>query len=212
MAQKIRAEKHIEAMPTGSMPATPSPTMMAGLMSGLRANWAGRWAKAAMVQGAIAAIVTVLIIQPLSYFNITPYFNPGMVIAGGGGGTWLFAGYIIYLVIGVVGVAATGGFYFYYEAVLGRAYHGLANYLAWAQFVLMNVGVAGSMLLMMYGGYLAGWAGAAKSSGGLGYTDYQIHVTYLSHFEDPIGALALVAVLGLVLGGVGFLLESRKKK
>jgi hypothetical protein len=197
-------------MPTGSTPATPSLTMT-GLMSGLRANWAGRWVKAALIQGAIAAIVTALIIQPLSYFNITPYFNPGMVIAGGGGGTWLFTGYIIYLVVGVVGVAATGGLYFYFEAVLGRTYHGLANYLAWAQLILMNVGAAGSMLLMMYGGYLAGWAGAAVSSGGLGYTDYQIHVNYLSHFEDPIGALALIAILGVVLGGVGFLLESRKK-
>ncbi len=212
MAQKVKAEKNVEAMPTGPMPATMSPTMTAGLMSGLKANWAGRWIKAAVVQGAIAAIVTVLIIQPLSYFNITPYFNPGMVIAGGGGGTWLFTGYIIYLVVGVVGVAATGGLYFYFEAVLGKTYHGLANYLAWGQFVLMNVGAAGAMLLMMYGGYLAGWAGAAVSSGGLGYTDYQIHVHYLSHFEDPIGAFALIAVLGLVLGGLSFLLESRKTK
>jgi len=204
-----KAQEQIEAMPT--LPSAGTAATLAGAMSGFHGKWASRWVKAAVVQGAIAAIVTVLIIQPLSYFNITPYFNPGMVIAGGGGGTWLFTGYIIYLVVGVLGVAATASIYFYFEGMLGKAYHGLANYFAWAQYVLMNVGAAGSMLLMMYGGYLAGWAAASKSAGGLGYTDYQIHVTYLSHFEDPIGALALIAVLGLVLGGIGFLLDSRNK-
>jgi hypothetical protein len=64
---------------------------------------------------------------------------------------------------------------------------------------------------MIYGGYLAGWSGAAVSSGGLGYTNYQIHVTYLSHFEDPIGGLALVASIGILLGGMGYILRSRTK-
>jgi len=146
-----KAKERIEAMPT-----LPTGGTLAGMMSALKGKWAGRWVKAAVVQGAIAAIVTVLIIQPLSYFNITPYFNPGMVIAGGGGGTWLFTGYIIYLVVGVLGVAATASIYFYYESVLGKVYHGLASYMAWGQYILMNVGAAGSMLLMMYGGYLAG--------------------------------------------------------
>lgn len=203
MTESVKGKENIEALSGLGMSGT------SGLMSGLKGKWAGRWVKAAVVQGAIAAIVTVLMIQPLSYFNITPYFNPGMVIAGGGGGTWLFTGYILYLVVGVIGVAATAGVYLYFEGILGRVYSGFSNVLAWGQFVLMNVGVAGSMLLMMYGGYLAGWAGAAKSSGGLGYSNYQIHTTYLVHFEDPIGALALVAVLGLVIGGLGFVLKSR---
>ena len=134
-----------------------------------------------------------------------------MVIAGGGGGTWMFTGYIIYLVVGVMGVAVTALFYFYIEGVTGRPYTGLRNYLAWGHYLLMNVGVASSMILMMYGGYLAGWAGAAVSSGGLGYTDYQIHVTYLSHYEQPIGLLALIAALGIILGGLGFVLSARRK-
>jgi hypothetical protein len=67
------------------------------------------------------------------------------------------------------------------------------------------------MILMMWGGYLAGWSGAAVSSGGLGYTDYQIHVNYLSHFVNPIGALIMLAALGAVLGGLGFVLRTRMK-
>ena len=123
----------------------------------------------------------------------------------------MFTGYILYLIVGVVAVAVTAIFYSYIEGTMGKAYSGLTNYLAWGHLILMNVGVAGSMLLMMYGGYLAGWSGAAVSSGGLGYTDYQIHVQYLSHFIDPIGALVILAALGAVLGGLGFVLRMRMK-
>jgi hypothetical protein len=182
-----------------------------GLSSIMQGKWAGRWIWAAIIQGIIATIATVLIVDPLTYFNIKPYFNPAMVIAGGGGGTWMFTGYIIYLVVGVMGVAVTAIFYFYIEGVMGKVYHGLTNYIAWGHYVLMNVGVASSMALMMYGGYLAGWAGAAVSSGGLGYSDYQIHVAYLSHYEDPIGGLALVAALGIILGGLGYVLRTTRK-
>ena len=43
----------------------------------------------------------------------------------------------------------------------------------------------------------------------LGYTDYQIHVHYLSLVENPIGGLVIVAALGAILGGLGFALRSR---
>lgn len=174
-----------------------------------QSKWASRFIWAAVVQGLIVTIVTVLIVEPLSYFNINWYFSPSKVIAGGGGGTWMFTGYILYLVVGVVAVAVTAIFYLYIEGIQGKVYSGLTNYLAWGHYVLMNVGVAGSMLLMIWGGYMAGYAGTAVSSGGLGYTDYQIHVHYLSHVEDPIGALVLVAALGAILGGLGFILRSK---
>jgi hypothetical protein len=175
----------------------------------IRGKWAGRFIWAGVLQGAIIAIITVLIVQPLSYFNINPYFSPSKVIAGGGGGTWLFTGYILYLVVGVVAVAVTAIFYFYIEGVTGKVYHGLTNYLAWGHYILMNVGVAGSMILMIYGGWEAGYAGAAVASGGLGYTDYQIHVNYLSQLVNPIGALVLLAALGAILGGAGYLLSMK---
>jgi len=177
----------------------------------LRGKWAARFIWAAIVQGLIAVIAAVLIVEPLSYFNINSYYSPAKVIASGGGGTWLFTGYICYLVVGVVAIAVTAIFYFYFEGILGRVYHGLANYLAWGHYVFMNVGVAGAMILMMYGGYLAGWAGASVSGGGLGYTDYQIHVVYLSHYEEPIGGLIVLACVGALCGGLGFLLSQGRR-
>lgn len=180
-------------------------------MQQMQGKWASRFIWAAIIQGLIAVIATVLIVEPLTYFGITWYFAPSKVIAGGGGGTWMFTGYVLYLIVGVVATAVTANFYSYIEGTMGKVYTGLTNYLAWGHLIFMNVGVAGSMLLMMWGGYLAGWSGAAVSSGGLGYTDTQIHVNYLSHFTEPIGALVLLATLGAVLGGLGFVLRSTKK-
>lgn len=180
-------------------------------MQAIQSKWASRFIWAAIIQGLIAVIATVLIAEPLTYFGITWYYPPSKVIAGGGGGTWMFTGYVLYLIVGVVAIAVTAIFYFYIEGTMGRVYTGLTNYLAWGHLVFMNVGVAGSMLLMMYGGYLAGWSGAAVSSGGLGYTNYQIHTHYLSHFQNPIGALVMLAALGAVLGGLGFVLRMRMK-
>jgi len=45
----------------------------------------------------------------------------------------------------------------------------------------------------------------------LGYTDAQIHVTYLGQLVNPIGALVMLAALGAVLGGLGFVIRSRTK-
>jgi hypothetical protein len=180
-------------------------------MQQIQSKWAIRFIWAAIIQGLIVTIVTVLILEPLSIFNINWYYSPSKVIAGGGAGTWMFTGYILYLVVGVVAVAVTALFYFFIEGLMGKAYRGLTNYLAWAHYILMNIGVAGSMLLMIWGGYRAGVAAAAVSSGGLGYTAEQIHVNILGPLTNPIGALVIVAALGVLLGGLGFVIRMRTK-
>lgn len=178
----------------------------------MQGKWAGRFIWAAVVQGLIAAAVTVLILDPLQYITgNADYYSPAKVIAGNGAGTWMFTGYISYLVVGVVAVAVTAMFYFYIEGILGKVYSGFTNVLAWAHLVLMNVGVAASMLLMIYGGYLAGWAAAPASSGGGGLTSLQIHEQILGQLTDPIGGLILLAVLGALLGGLGYVMRSRTK-
>jgi hypothetical protein len=177
----------------------------------VKGRWAGRFIWAAVLQGLVAVIVTVLIVQPQTKFNVYGYFPPSKIIAGNGAGTWLFTGYISYLVVGVLGAAVTAIFYFYIEGIRGKEYRGGTNYLAWGHLILMNAGVAGASLLMMYAGYLGGWAGAPTSEGGLGYNAEQIHVDYLGQFVDPIGLLVLLACLGVVLGGLGYILTDRRR-
>lgn len=175
----------------------------------IRGKWAGRFIWAAVIQGLLAVVITVLIVEPWSYFKITSYFNPAMVIAGGSAGTWLFTGYIAYLVVGVVATAVTAVFYFYIEGIKGKIYSGLTNYLAWAHLIFINVGVAGSMFLMMWGGYMGGVGLASASEGGGGLTAGQVHVLYLGQLVNPIGAFILLAALGAILGGLGYVLRSR---
>jgi len=174
-------------------------------------KWAGRFIWASVAQGIIAVIATILIVEPWSIFNINSYYSPSKVIASGGAGTWMFTGYIAFLVVGVVATAVTAIFYFYIEGIQGKLYKGFSNLLAWGHLLFMNVGVAGAMIIMMYQGYLAGVAAAPVSSGGLGYNSGQIHVNILSWTVDPIGALVLVACLGAVLGGLGYFLRSASK-
>ena len=175
-----------------------------------QSKWAGRFIWAAVAQGLIATIATVLILDPFQYITgKADYYSPAKVIAAGGGGTWFFTGFISYLVVGVVATAVTAIFYFYLEGIQGKVYKGFTNFLAWGHLLFMNVGVAGAMGIMMYQGYLAGFAAAPTSSGGLSYTAFQVHEQILGWTVDWIGGLILLAALGALLGGLGYVWRSR---
>lgn len=179
-------------------------------MQATQGKWAGRFIWAAVIQGLAATIITVLVLDPIQYVTGKPdYYSPAKVIAGGSGGTWFFTGYISYLLVGVVAVAVTAIFYFYIEGVKGKVYKGFANYLAWGHLILMNVGVAGAMFLMMWGGYTAGWGIASAGSGGGGLTSLQVHEQILGWTAEPIGGLILLACIGAFMGGLGYMLRSR---
>ena len=173
----------------------------------IQGKWAGRFIWAAIIQGLIATVATVLILDPLQYFTGTgDYYSPAKVIASNGAGTWFFTGYISYLVVGVVATAVTAIFYFYIEGIQGKVYKGYTNLLAWGHLLFMNIGVAGAMIIMMYQGYLAGVAQAGALPG---VTAGQIHPLILGWTVDPIGGLILLAAIGALLGGLGYVVRSR---
>jgi len=181
-------------------------------MQATQGKWAGRFIWAAVIQGLLATIITIWVLDPLQYFTGTAdYFSPAKVIAGGSGGTWFFTGYISYLVVGVIAVAVTAIFYFYIEGVMGKVYKGISNYLAWGHLIFMNVGVAAAMVLMMWGGYMAGWGLSAASGGGGGLTALQVHEQYLGQLVNPIGGFILLACIGALMGGLGYIIRSRTK-
>ena len=176
----------------------------------IKSKWAGRFIWAAIIEGLFATVATILVLDPLQYITgNADYYSPARVIASNGAGTWFFTGYISFLVVGVVAMAVTAIFYLYIEGIQGKVYKGFTNMLAWGHLILMNVGVAGSMFLMMYGGYLAGWASAPASGGGEGLSAGQIHVQILGSLTEPIGGLILLAAVGAILGGLGYLIRSR---
>jgi hypothetical protein len=175
-------------------------------------KWAGRFIWAAIIQGLAFVVATVLVLDPIQYFTgNADYFSPAKVIAAGGGGTWFFTGFISWLVVGVIATAVTAIFYFYIEGIKGKVYKGYLNLLAWGHLLFMNIGVAGAMIIMTYQGYLAGVAATPASSGGGGLNAGQIHEQILGWTVNPIGGLILLAAIGALLGGLGYILASRAK-
>jgi len=164
---------------------------------------------AAIVQGAVAAFITFLggFGDKLGLYPV----GVSYVIAGGEPGMWFVMGYLTYLIVGVVATAVTSIFYFFIETVQGKVYKGAAKALAWLHLVLANVGVAGTAILAMVGGYLGGAGMQSVSIGGQGWTTYQVHVHVLQYYEQPIAAFLALALIGFVAGGLGYILALRSR-
>jgi hypothetical protein len=168
-------------------------------------TWTKRFMAAAIVQGAVVAGLTVfLVLGQISF--IKPEVS--RVMAAGGAGTWFTFGYVMYIIIGVMGVAVSALFYHYLENVLGKRIRRSAKALAWTHLVLMNVGTAAAMGLLMYAGYLGGASMLPENVGGQGFSAGQAH-EILAPFVEPISVAILVIVAGVVAGGIGFLATYR---
>jgi heme/copper-type cytochrome/quinol oxidase subunit 1 len=178
-------------------------------LKGTQSRMAGLFLYAAMVQGAIAAVITFLgaVGNTIGVLPVAVAF----VIASGEAGTWFTVGYLTYLIVGVVAMAVTSLFYFYIETVQGKVYKGAAKSLAWIHLVLGNIGVAGAALLAMIGGYLGGAAMQPARNGGMGWTTLQVHENILQYYPNPIAAFLLLGLLGFFCGGVGYLIAMRSK-
>ena len=164
---------------------------------------------AAIIQGAIAALITFLggFGDQIGLYPVAV----SRVIAGGEAGTWFIMGYVMYIVVGVVAMAVTSLFYFYIENIQGKRYRGVAKGFAWTHLVLGNVGVAGAAILAMVGGYLGGAAMQPSQFGGMGWNTGQVHVNILQYYTEPIAAFLILALVGFLLGGIGYVLALRSK-
>jgi hypothetical protein len=172
--------------------------------------WTKRFIVAAIVQGAvIVGLTAFLVLGQISFLKP----EVSRVIAGGGAGTWFTFGYIIYIVVGVIGVAVSALFYYYLEDVLKKQYNAsrLAKGLAWSHLFLMNIGTTAAAGMLMYAGYVSGAAMLPLSVGGKGFTQEQAH-QILAPFVVPISGAILIITLGALLGGIGFLLMYRTKR
>jgi hypothetical protein len=158
-------------------------------------TWSGRFMMAAIVQGAVLVTLTaILVLGSISF--MTP--SVSRVIAGGGAGTWFTFGYLIYISVGVIGVAVSALFYHLLAAKIASAF-------GWAHLILMNVGASASAGMMMYVGYIGGAAALPQSVGGGGLDTANVH-ELISPFVDPIGASILVLLVGVLAGGAGYLM------
>jgi hypothetical protein len=188
MAKTIQTQKETEAEKAKLAPL-------------LKSKWSSRFLWAAIIEGFAAVLVTL----PAIDTNLRP--SVAMVMASGEAGTWLVMGYVLFIAVGVLGVGLTALFYHHFEVVLNKPYRGIANYLAWTHLLLMTVGVSVACGLLMYGGYFAGGNMLPVADGGLAWTALQAHVNILSGLENPIGYAIGVACIGVLAGGLGFVIS-----
>ncbi|MGA2784138.1 MAG: hypothetical protein ABSF09_05515 [Candidatus Bathyarchaeia archaeon] len=172
-------------------------------------KWATRFVWAAIIQGALISMLTgILVLGEFGVFLRTPVSS---LISTTVPGIWIALGYFAYLVIGVVGMAVTALFYQYLEVNLKSPYTRHAKDLAWLHLVLSNVGIIGASWLVIYSGYVTGVATLSNSLGGLGRSMNEVAAIVHSQFLFPIAAFASLTILGIILGGLGYVLVYRER-
>ncbi len=177
-------------------------------MKGTQSKMAGFFMYSAMIQGAVAAIITFF-----GAFGDQIGLLPmavARVIAGGAAGTWFVMGYLTYLIVAVVAMAVTSMFYLFIETVQGKAYKSIAKALSWIHLVLGNIGVAGAALCAMWGGYWGAVAMSPRNVGGSGGTAANAHLV-LVVVEEPIAIFLVLGIIGFFAGGIGYLIAMHSK-
>ncbi len=179
----------------GSCPATAEENSTVALGG----RWAGRFLQAAMAQALMAAGLTGYLL----FRGVFGRPSASRIIAAGGAANWLFVGYLGYLLLGLMGSAIMGLFYWYIEVEMGLAYGGWTNLLAWGHLILLNVGVVGATWLMMHAGYRGGAAALPPQLGGQGVGNAQLHAM-LKGYPPYIAAFIVLGLLGVLLGTIGY--------
>ena len=166
-------------------------------------RWVDRFIIAAIVQGAIItvmALIIVIIQVSNNQINIIQYLS----LSFEGTAKWFFLGIIFHLII-IIAVAVTGLFYSHLEITLKKNFSKKSNFLAWIHLIGMNVGGAGSMMIMTYAGLAGTGLLTVFSEGKLGPKYPQI----MDSFIEPIGGFIALLAIGVMCGGLGFVLAYR---
>lgn len=171
-----------------------------------RISWVDRFIIAAIIQGGIITAMALMVIGFQTTFtdvNIMQYLSTSFE----GPAKWFFIGIIFYLII-VVAIAVTALFYSHLEINLSRKFSGGLKVLAWIHLVGMNVGGAGAMLYMIFAGLAGSGVLSLFTSGTLGRQDPAV----MDSFIEPIGAFVGLLGLGVICGGIGFIIAYKRNK
>jgi len=160
-------------------------------------KWCTRFTLAAVVHGLIVAIWSGLFL--LDQFGIT--LNLARIVAGGSAGTWFTMGYLLYLLTGVLSMAAWGAIYYFLSKTLNKPLY--SDKLALVHFILFNMGVIGATWLLGYAGFLGGSLAIAGKAA-------EIHPTIVV-FVQPIGVFVAIGALSTLIGVSNILVSFVKK-
>jgi hypothetical protein len=166
----------------------------------MKLRWVDRFIIAAIIQGALITVMALVIvtIQIMnSQINIIQYLS----LSFDGTAKWFFLGIIFHLII-IVAVAVTALFYSHLEITLGKKFTKKSNILAGIHLVGMNVGGASAMMIMTFAGLAGTGLLSIFTEGTLGPKNPAI----MDSFIEPIGGFIAFLAIGVVCGGLGFLI------
>ena len=168
--------------------------------------WVDRFIMAAIIQGAIITVMALVIVTiqiTNSEINIIQYLS----LSFEGTAKWFFFGIIFHLIV-IVAVAVTALFYSHLQITLKKKFTKTSNALAAIHLVGMNVGGAGSMMIMTYAGLAGTGLLSVFTEGVIGTKN----PTIMDSFIEPIGAFIFLLALGVMSGGLCFVLGYRNTK
>jgi heme/copper-type cytochrome/quinol oxidase subunit 1 len=117
-------------------------------------------------------------------------------------------GFLLFLIVGVLGFATFASVYYVIPKATGGT---INNILAWLHLVLLEIGTVAGTALLGYAGYIGGTTMLDEIAKGTAEKDIPgiVHVK-IGFVVQPIGILALVAGLGVLLGVIALFLTYRK--
>ncbi len=117
-------------------------------------------------------------------------------------------GFLLFLIVGVLGFATFASLYYVIPKATGGT---INNILAWLHLVLLEIGTVAGTALLGYAGYIGGTTMLDEIAKGTAENDIPgiVHVK-IGFVVQPIGILALVAGLGVLLGVIALFLTYRK--
>ena len=166
-------------------------------------RWVDRFIIAAIIQGAIITVMSLFIVavqMTNSDINIIQFLS----LSFEGTAKWFFLGIIFHLIV-IIAVAVTALFYSHLEITLKKKFSKKQNILAAIHLIGMNVGGAGAMMIMTF----AGMAGTGLLSV---FTEGKLGPKYpaiMDEFIEPIGGFITLLAMGVVCGGLCFVLAYR---
>lgn len=166
----------------------------------MKLRWVDRFIIAAIIQGVIItgmSIVIVAIQITNSEINIIQYLS----LSFEGTAKWFFLGIIFHLIV-IIAIAVTALFYSHLEITLKKKFSRTSHILATIHLIGMNIGGAGAMMTMTFAGLAGTGLLTVFSEGQLGTKNPSI----MDSFIEPIGGLITILAIGVICGGLGFVL------
>ena len=170
-----------------------------------KTKWGNRFIIAAIIQGGI---ITGMALGTIAFQLLTTDVDiiQFLSLSFEGPAKWFFIGIILYLIL-IVAIAVTAVFYNHLEINLKRTFSKVSNILAWIHLFGMNIGGAGTTILMIFAGLAGSGVLSLFSEGKLGNED----VAILTSFIPPIAFFIVILSVGVISGGIAYLMTYRSE-